>query len=507
MVLTVARSIAKSVIQGILTNEYVVKYGKKHPRFFTWLRHRLSLRRPYGLSFTIGLIVSSATFLLFLGRIQDILSNDTFVEADVRIMNLIAAYRNITAAQVFLFFTYLGNWGTILTLGSILLILLWLRNKKRMMGYLIGGIAAAELSTVLVKFLMERARPDNAFSLINQEGYAFPSGHAVTATVFYGMVAYGIMKVLAKKGHRRVHLALTAFFLIMMIGISRMYLGVHWASDVVGGLLLGSTILFMLITLYIQDEHTGRTHHVIPYRPSKRLVKFVGAFLLSIELIYILHFFYTTPLVIRTHRKIDTTVTHVTTQNLKSYILGPDFPRYSETLSGRPMGPISFIIVGTQEKIVEAFESSGWFVAEKPNFKSAYRLFIAAMFNRSYETAPVTPGLLNSQPESFAFEKETPERTARMRHHTRFWLTNVQVNKKPVWVATASFDKGLRYYITHAISPDIDTERDYIKDDLEKSGDVKSVEKVNLVKPHMGSNQGGDIFFTNGEAYIIYMRD
>ncbi len=131
---------------------------------------------------------------------------------------------------------------------------------------------------------------------------------------------------------------------------------------------------------------------------------------------------------------------------------------------------------------------------------------VAAIFNQPYPTAPVTPSFLNTQPNDIAFEKPTEANTVRQRHHIRFCLTNFQWDGIPVWVATASFDDGLRYFITHKIHPDIDTERDFIKNELIGTGLVIDEKQIQLVKPLLGQNQSGDQFFTDGEAYIILLN-
>lgn len=100
----------------------------------------------------------------------------------------------------------------------------------------------------LVKFLVERKRPD-ILVLTTENGFSFPSGHSMGALVFYGLLIYFALRYL-KKRNRRVLLCFACTAMILLIGISRIYLGVHFFSDVLGGFLLGGTILFVFLFFY-----------------------------------------------------------------------------------------------------------------------------------------------------------------------------------------------------------------------------------------------------------------
>lgn len=498
------KSLGKSILEAFAKNEYFVHWRKKYPTIFNFLEKRFSFANPYGFYFSIGIILSAIALFYFFVLIQDVIVKDPFVEADIRIMNLVAALRSMAVVKIFLLFTYLGNWQFIISLGAIIAIALVLLKEKRKLAFLIIGFVGGELLSVVFKLLMHRARPDIGFSLVSQSGYAFPSGHAAMSLIFYGMICYGFLKVF-KKQWLKLSLVILAVTLIFFISFSRIYLGVHWVSDILAGWAIGIAFLILLITFFKHQERfkpETKTRGVLP----KKSVIIIVIFLLIFEGVFFCYFYSKHP-AIEPNKYQPEIIAISSSVNFPAVVLADNFPKFSETIVGDKMEPISFIIIGQKEQVVKIFKNRGWFVSDEPNrIKNLYQLAVAAIFNRPYPTAPVTPSFLNTQPNIIAFEKPTAANTVRQRHHARFWLTNFQQNGVPVWVATASFDDGLRYFITHKIHPDIDTERDFIKNELAQTGLIKDEKQIQLLQPLLGKNQSGDQFFTDGKAYIIFLN-
>ena len=175
------------------------------------------------------------------------------VESDLRIMNFIAAFRSAEVTKAFLFFTYLGNWQVIVGLSIIAIIILGLLRERRKIIFLATALISGEVICLLFKLFIHRQRPAIGFSLIPENGYAFPSGHAVISVIFYGIVGYFIYKVCQKMWQKLIVL-FTFFIFIFFIGFSRIYLGVHWASDIIAGWLIGFSILIFFITVFRRLE-------------------------------------------------------------------------------------------------------------------------------------------------------------------------------------------------------------------------------------------------------------
>jgi phosphatidylinositol-3-phosphatase len=121
----------------------------------------------------------------------------------------------------------------------------WRRRSWRHLGLLAGAAAGAWAVQVAVKQLVERPRPPAGLALSHATGFAFPSGHATDAAAVYGMLAL----LLSRSGQRRSNAAAwaAAVGLVAVVGLSRLYLGVHWLSDVVVGIGLGGSWLLALV--------------------------------------------------------------------------------------------------------------------------------------------------------------------------------------------------------------------------------------------------------------------
>lgn len=128
----------------------------------------------------------------------------------------------------------------VLCVSLILAVYLWLRHvKKEALFFACIMLITAGAISVL-KIVIQRARPLNA--IIPATGFAFPSGHATTAVVFFGLLTYLIIRLKISTCIKIVTIIISAC-MILLIACTRIYLGVHWLTDVIGGLALGTCIL------------------------------------------------------------------------------------------------------------------------------------------------------------------------------------------------------------------------------------------------------------------------
>jgi undecaprenyl-diphosphatase len=126
--------------------------------------------------------------------------------------------------------TMLGSEWVMLPLGAVLVWRLATIGRRRQAILLATGGLGAELVSHLLKLAFHRPRPLVFFGLAPAETYSFPSGHAFVATVFYGMLAEILIE---SSGRRGVWIG--AVLMALLIGFSRVYLGYHYPSDVLGG--------------------------------------------------------------------------------------------------------------------------------------------------------------------------------------------------------------------------------------------------------------------------------
>lgn len=136
--------------------------------------------------------------------------------------------------------TYLGNWQTVVILCLVLLMV-----KRTRVTYGVPVSIGAIFVTLLnkgIKNIVQRPRPDDVVHLINQGGFSFTSGHSITSMFVYGMLIYLVRTNVNNKTAANILTAVLAVPMLL-IGPSRVYLGVHFPTDVLGGWCLGITVI------------------------------------------------------------------------------------------------------------------------------------------------------------------------------------------------------------------------------------------------------------------------
>lgn len=162
------------------------------------------------------------------------------VKLDDIIYKVIIGFRNNSLDNYFKIITKFGNTETIIILLIIMMIVLPKKQKKQLLCSTIG----ATLINYLVKNIIRRKRP-NHLRLIKQGGYSYPSGHAMISIAVYGYLLYQVIYNI-KNRKIKYPLILVLLIIIVSIGISRIYLGVHYPSDIIGGYLLISIIEILM---------------------------------------------------------------------------------------------------------------------------------------------------------------------------------------------------------------------------------------------------------------------
>ena len=182
--------------------------------------------------------------ILFLALTEDILEYQ-IMKQDITFYNILRKY--FIKDSITPYMKIITNFGGATCLIAItILLLIIVKNKK------IGLLTLTNLVTItilnqILKFILRRPRPTE-FKIINETGYSFPSGHSMISMAFYGFLIYLIYKNIKNKCLKTT-LIIILSLLIIAIGISRIYLGVHYVSDVIGGFLISISYLIVYIKL------------------------------------------------------------------------------------------------------------------------------------------------------------------------------------------------------------------------------------------------------------------
>ncbi len=138
------------------------------------------------------------------------------------------------------------NFGGAIFLIAITVILFILIKNKKIGVAITANLVLVALLNQLLKNILQRPRPTE-YRIIQETGYSFPSGHSMASMAFYGYLIYLIYKYVENKNIKWILITLLSI-LICSIGISRIYLGVHYTSDVLGGFLISISYLVIYIS-------------------------------------------------------------------------------------------------------------------------------------------------------------------------------------------------------------------------------------------------------------------
>ena len=212
-----------------------------------WPRARDGLPQPALLLLGVGagfaiLVGAAALFAEIAERLGDGRRMSLFDEA---LSLSIREHVGLGTLQVFRAMTRLGDAGFLLPLALAVAALLASRGRAALALAWLLGLSGNALLIPLLKRIFERVRPLHDHGLVSETGFSFPSGHTAGATVAYGMLAYLAVRVLPGRWH--VPAVLAACALAFTVGSSRVFLQVHFASDVLAGFAWGTAWLAVCV--------------------------------------------------------------------------------------------------------------------------------------------------------------------------------------------------------------------------------------------------------------------
>ncbi|MBO9128485.1 phosphatase PAP2 family protein [Bacillus sp. 165] len=187
--------------------------------------------------------------LLFLfGIIVSKIMNKEPLVVDEVLKNQLQSFQSEGAITFFSYFTEMGAEAGIILVLILTLIWLWIKRRDYIsMIILVVSVVGAQLLNKIIKEGVARERP-SIQEAVDAIGYSFPSGHAMVGVVMYGFVAFLMIQGIAGKT-KQAAVAVCAAVLVILIGLSRIVLSVHYPSDVLGGYCLGGLLLVSFLYL------------------------------------------------------------------------------------------------------------------------------------------------------------------------------------------------------------------------------------------------------------------
>ena len=215
-------------------------------------------------------IIVFIAMILFIKITSKVYKND-IEYFDKAIYMGVSRYQTTFITNICKIFTYLGGEIGTFIMALITFVFVWKKyNDKKTAMLIILNIVIITVINQILKHIMKRDRPVG-YRLVNAHGYSFPSGHSMVAMGFYGYLIYLTWDITKHHSKTFLKVAMTVILtsMILFIGLSRIYLGVHYASDVCAGLLLSFAYLIVFVAIYekiMVDKAIDKKHR----RKAKR---------------------------------------------------------------------------------------------------------------------------------------------------------------------------------------------------------------------------------------------
>lgn len=211
---------------------------------------------------TIGFGVAAAAAAVF-ASFASVVHGGFTQRFDERVLRWLAEHRTPVLDKVMLEITSLGNGVVLVMLVAVTSVFLWQTRHRWSVYILLFGVFGGKLLNTILKESFNRPRPSIIEHVDQVSSMSFPSGHAMSSIIAYGSVAYLVSRLEPTPGLRRLTWTV-ATLLVLGIGISRMYLGVHYPSDIIAGFLAG------LAWLMFVGSSVAAVRFFAPRRPETR---------------------------------------------------------------------------------------------------------------------------------------------------------------------------------------------------------------------------------------------
>jgi membrane protein DedA with SNARE-associated domain/membrane-associated phospholipid phosphatase len=397
----------------------VLQWSRLHPRL-SWLFTDLyDPTRPPARALLVWLGLLIASVWLFLGVLEDVLTQDPLVYAGQAIFNFLQQLRTPLGDAIMIVFTELGDASV--TIPLVVVVLLWLLWRRDWRGavYWLSALGFGVLAVTIIKMMLKLPRPVNLYSGV--EVYSFPSGHATMSTVIYGLLAVFIARAISTRWRWIIYAS--AILLIIAISISRLYLGAHWLADVTAGLALGSVGIAILAIAYERHRSTPSSGYGLLVLA---LLVFIGAASLHI------------------HRQFDFdserySIRHPINVIATSAWWEQDWemlPTWRHDLRGEREQPLNVQWAGELHTIKQDLLARGWHEPLMLNARTALSWLIP---HPTFAQLPVLPQLNDGQYESLVLVHASENKSSQAQQLIlRLWPTTLRLkaNGTPLWIGT-----------------------------------------------------------------------
>jgi undecaprenyl-diphosphatase len=363
----------------------------------------------------------------FLGILQDVMAQDPLVLTDQAVYHFFQSLRTPWANQIMVAVTELGDAFVNASLTVVVLLVLLGRRCYRAAGFFFLAMAGGSLGVQALKWLIHLPRPVDIYH--GASAYGFPSGHTTMSVVLYGFLA--ILMLRGLKGTWRWGLITGALFFSFLIAFSRLYLGAHWLSDVMGGFFIGITWTAFLGIIYHR-----KADNAIPRRMLTTLVILVvlgaGGWHIGERHAGDIKFY------APRHQPINISLAAWQGGGWRS------LPAWRVDMAGELEQPLTIQWVAPLVELKRNLISAGWRRPPSMGLKNILGIFAP---DTPLNDLPILPHLHNGRAESLLLMR----RVVDGRLLLRLWSSDIMIDgKTPLWLG--SIERQNRYHLTGLIT-------------------------------------------------------
>lgn len=394
--------------------------SKKHAGKF-FIRHIENQQKPSDHHQLTLFLTSCLSGILFLILFCSVRHHGMLTAANYPIFHALQSIRTASMDKAMVVFTIMGMPITIFMITMLTTVGLILLKQWRSAIHFFTGLIAVSGIAWIFKKLSHSPRPQGYEHLASS--YSFPSGHTALSVYTFSFIAFLIAQLL-RRDNRWIPLIISTSF-ITVISFSRLYLGAHWLTDVIGSILLGLAVLLMCMVSYRRMPTITQAFHL----PTKRAI-----ILFSICLL--LPFMMSIPRSFTSNLRDYTPVLPIQTISLKSWWRNPlqYTPAYRNNRLGQPFQPLNVQWQGDLSHITTTLQKNGWEIiptTSKTKLKSTFQRL--TNHDAQYHI-PLLNWLYHNKPPVLFMIKRIPEHKSII--ELRLWSSNIQFmkEKQPLWI-------------------------------------------------------------------------
>ena len=231
-----------------LTSRQYLALRDRFPGVRSFVAARFARGEYLGLHLTVGFLVSVGALMLFGAVTEDVVNHEPLTAVDLQLLSWIRSHATATGDQIAMGISTAGGPTAMAIMAIVVAIVLASRRWWITLAAWIAALAGGGALDWLLKVIIRRPRPAGAEQFLSAYSFSFPSGHSMGSLVGLGMLAYVLIAFWLPARRHRTLVATFAFGGVLLIGASRMYLGVHYLSDVIAGFAAGGVWLAACVT-------------------------------------------------------------------------------------------------------------------------------------------------------------------------------------------------------------------------------------------------------------------